>query len=452
MKKILFIMMIVPALLLSEPKLSDSIGTKPKNIIPAKTVNEQKKKRYTRSAIESASFITGLWAYNRYIAKEKWAVIGFDTIEANFQHGPEWDSSKFGVNQIYHPYEGSMFYTAARSNNLSFLESSAYTFGGSLIWEFFMENYSPSINDMITTTFGGIALGEVLYRLSNLCLNDEASGGEKIVRETFSTLFSPMNSINRYFGNQTYKAENSKIHYNFSVGGNTQFIADKIDKMDSMVFAGFMLEYNEMFQDKTVRKPFDYFKIAIDLNLYNDNAISTISLLGHLVGREIDQESYSILVGAFQHYFYTNNDILRLSSSSIGPGLEVKSRLTEKINFKAGFHLQGILLGAMDSRYLEEIRDYNFGPGFAILSYMKFGRKDAIEFSLSGKYFFFDNVVGIATSEQIWIANSRIDFPVYRNLRFGLEYNYFDRNEKYDEYTDVSGYGDLLRTFLTIAF
>lgn len=447
MKRMLFILFIMPTLLLCEIELTNGDNIKSKQLITTKI-----EKNYTRSTIEGASFIAGLWGYNRYIAKEKWAVIGFNSVEANFKNGPEWDRGTFEINQLYHPYEGSMFFTAARSNNLSFVESAVYTFSGGLIWEFFMESHYPSINDMITTTFGGIALGEVLFRLSNLLLIDEATGGEKIVRETFSALLSPMNSINRYFGNYTYKPEDSNIHYNFSIGGNTQFIADKIDKMDSMAFAGFMLEYNEMFQDKKIRKPFDYFKIAIDLNIYNDNAISTINLLGHLLGREIDQDSYSILVGAFQHYFYTNNDILRLSSSSIGPGLEVKSRLTEKINFKAGFHLQGILLGAMDSRYLEEIRDYNFGPGYAILSYMKFGRKDAMEFSLTGKYFYLDNVVGIATSEQIWITNSRIDFPVYKNLRFGLEYNYFDRNETYDDYADVSGYGDLLRTFLTVSF
>ena len=82
-------------------------------------------------------------------------------------------------------------------------------------------------------TFGGIAPGEVLYRLSNLCLVEWATGGGKIVRETFSAIFPPLNSINRYFGNQTYKPGNSNIHYNSSIGGNTQFVADRIDKMDS---------------------------------------------------------------------------------------------------------------------------------------------------------------------------------------------------------------------------
>ena len=452
MKKILFFIILIPSLLFGEPIFSDSAYLESVNENPITLKNNRENKSYTIPAIENIFFITSLWSYDRFVANEDWAIIGINSVETNFKNGHEWDHGGFVMNQIAHPYSGSIYFTSARSNDLSFVESAAYTFSGSLIWEFFMENHYPSINDMITTTFGGIALGEILYRLSNLCLVEGATGGEKIIRETFSALLSPMNSINRYFGNYTYKPENSNIHYNFSIGGNTQFVADKIDKMDSMVFAEFMLEYNEMFQDKSIRKPFDYFKIAIDLNLYNDNAISTISLLGHLVGREIDQDSYSVLIGAFQHYFYTNNDILRLSSSSIGPGLEVKSRLTEKINFKAGFHLQGILLGAMDSRYLEKIRDYNFGPGYAILSYMKFGRKDAIEISLTGKYFFFDNVVGIANSEQIWITNSSLDVPVYRNLRFGLEYNYFDRSEKYDEYADVSGYGDLLRTFLTISF
>lgn len=453
MKKMLFMIIIIKSLLLSESVFSDITSTEFEYKISPEIVNINKtKKSYIRPALENVCFITSLWSYDRFIQNKSWADIGINSVIANFKNGPEWDQSPFSMNQFGHPYSGSIYFTAARSNNLSFLESSAYTFGGSFIWEFFMETYRPSINDMITTTFGGIALGEFLYRLSNLCLKKGATGGEKIVRETFSTLFSPMNSINRYFGNYNKKPKNANIHYNFSIGGNTQFVADKIDKMESMVFAGFMLEYNEMFQDKTFRKPFDYFKIVLDYNMYNDNAISTISLLGHLVGREIAQDSYSVLVGAFQHYFYTNNDILRLSSSSIGPGLEVKSKITEKINFKAGFHLQGILLGAMDSRYLEEIRDYNIGPGYSILSYLKFGRKDAIELRLTGKYFFLDNVVGLATSEQIWITSSRIDFPVYKNLRFGLEYNYFDRNEKYDEYADVSGYGDLLRTFLTISF
>jgi len=73
MKKMLLILFIIPTLLLSETEFANIDSTKSKNIIPIIV-----EKNYTRSAIESASFITGLWAYNCYIAKEKWAVIGFN--------------------------------------------------------------------------------------------------------------------------------------------------------------------------------------------------------------------------------------------------------------------------------------------------------------------------------------------------------------------------------------
>lgn len=452
MKKILFIIMLFPSLLLGEPKISGSLPQEPDFVVSTASEKNQGKKNYTISAIENIGFIVGLWSYDRYVAKEYWAVIGFNSIEANFRNGFEWDHDGFAMNQIAHPYSGSIYFTAARSNNLSFVESSAYVLGGSLLWESFMENHYPSINDMITTTFGGIALGEVLYRLSNHFYNDNATGTKKVVNEFITTLLCPMNSLNRHLGYSSPKRENSQIQYTFSFGGNNNFMSDQIEKMDSNIFAGFQLEYNKMFQDKKIRKPFDYFKAAIDISLYKGETVSSIILLGHLIGREINQESYSILAGAFQNFYYTNNDIIKLSSSSIGPGVEIKSELTEKMYLNAGFQVHGILLGAMDSRYNEENRDYNLGPGYSILSYLKFGRNDLIIMSISSRFFSLSNVAGLAASERIWIIESGIDFPVYRNLRFGLKYNYFDRQENYDEYADVSGYGDLLRSYLTISF
>ncbi|MCK9389946.1 MAG: DUF3943 domain-containing protein [Syntrophales bacterium] len=39
------------------------------------------------------------------------------------------------MNQLLHPYQGSIYYGLARSAGLSFWESSAYTFAGSFLWE-----------------------------------------------------------------------------------------------------------------------------------------------------------------------------------------------------------------------------------------------------------------------------------------------------------------------------
>ena len=67
-----------------------------------------------------------------------------------------------------------------------------YTFIGSLTWEFLCENNYPSINDFISTSIGGIALGEITHRLSYLVLDDSKRGLERAGREILAGLISPM--------------------------------------------------------------------------------------------------------------------------------------------------------------------------------------------------------------------------------------------------------------------
>ena len=65
------------------------------------------------------------------------------------------------------------------------------------MWEFFMENEPPSINDMLATTFGGIELGEITYRLSDLFIDNRSSGAERVGREVLAGILSPVRAFNR---------------------------------------------------------------------------------------------------------------------------------------------------------------------------------------------------------------------------------------------------------------
>ena len=85
------------------------------------------------------------------------------SIKNNFKTGPVWDTDKFSTNLVAHPYHGSLYFNAARSNGMNFWQSIPFAAGGSLMWEFFMENEPPSINDLMATTFGGVELGEITY-------------------------------------------------------------------------------------------------------------------------------------------------------------------------------------------------------------------------------------------------------------------------------------------------
>src|SRR6185295_3744438 len=129
-----------------------------------------------------------IWSYDKYIAKYSYANISIQTIADNFKNGWEWDTDDFPTNFSSHPYAGSMYFNAARSNGYKFLCSAPFALGGSLMWEMSMENTRPSYNDLINTTLSGVFLGEVLYRLSSSVLDDRKTGGARVEREIIGTI------------------------------------------------------------------------------------------------------------------------------------------------------------------------------------------------------------------------------------------------------------------------
>ena len=83
-----------------------------------------------------------------------------------------FDGDSFQINQIQHPYQGAVYQGFARSAGIGFWESSAYTFLGSFVWEVAGETTTPSINDQVASGIGGSFLGEPLFRLASLVLED----------------------------------------------------------------------------------------------------------------------------------------------------------------------------------------------------------------------------------------------------------------------------------------
>ena len=105
-------------------------------------------------------------------------------MKENLRTGFKWDNDGFLMNQFMHPYHGSQYFNAARSNGLSFWESCLYPYGGSLMWELFMENQAPSYNDLINTPVSGILIGEISYRISDLIIDESKTGFMRFLTET----------------------------------------------------------------------------------------------------------------------------------------------------------------------------------------------------------------------------------------------------------------------------
>src|SRR5206468_3540766 len=138
--------------------------------------------------------------------------IGPSTWKYNIQKGWEWDDDRFGINFVGHPYTGSMYYNAARSQGYSYAQSVPFAIGGSLLWEYLGENTRPSYNDVINTPVNGAFLGEIFYRVSSNILDDRTRGTQRFFRELAAGLIDPARGFNRLLQGKSFRHTNKEVY------------------------------------------------------------------------------------------------------------------------------------------------------------------------------------------------------------------------------------------------
>src|SRR5262244_3935477 len=110
---------------------------------------------YFIPAFEIGAFIGALNAINRTISETNDYDSDWNSIKKNFTTHEVIDNDPFSVNQIGHPYQGSVYYGLARSAGLNYWQSLAYSLAGSLLWETVGETTPPSLNDNIASGIAG---------------------------------------------------------------------------------------------------------------------------------------------------------------------------------------------------------------------------------------------------------------------------------------------------------
>ena len=188
---------------------------------------KHQKKNIWRAGAEVIGFNIGLNAFDRYVLNGRYAQISWNTIKNNFSHGFEWDNDHLNTNMFAHPYNGSLYFNAGRSNGFNFWQSELFAIGGSAMWEMCMEREYPSTNDIIATPIGGAAIGEVLYRTSDMITDDRTSGGERFGRELAAFVINPTRGLTRILTGDAWKRRSTSgrrfgippVSMNVSLGG-----------------------------------------------------------------------------------------------------------------------------------------------------------------------------------------------------------------------------------------
>lgn len=443
------------------------------------TLNPKKKKRPFMAASKVIALNTSIWLFDRYILQGDYAYIDLSTMKNNLKTGFVWDNDSFSTNLLFHPYHGSLYYNAARSNGLNFYESTPYAFGGSLMWELFMENEPPSINDLFSTTFGGIALGEVTYRISSSILDDTKTGGNRVTREFLGALISPMRAITRMTNGDMWKRRNSNSFieerspismfvstgWRYLAGNNQLFRGDNTMLLDIGLTFGNPFDHYEY-------KPFDYFALRSTFNIIgNQPKIASVNVMGMLWGKSVDPlPEHEMTMGIFQHFDYYQTDTIVDSSivpfeiaqtAAFGLGLIYRfPKIGQNIDLSYSLYTNAILMGGiLTDHFTINDRNYNMGSGFSLKfqTMFNFGNKASFFLGLE-HYSLFSwkgypnepnplpknidiktlNAQGNKGHYHFSILNPRISINVNKTSSVSLESSIYTRNSIYEYFEEIN--------------
>lgn len=338
----------------------------------------------------------GVWAFDRYIRKADFAYINMHTIRDNVKHGFVWDNDAMGTNMFMHPYHGNLYYNSARSNGYNYWQSGLFAFGGSFMWEMFMENEYPSTNDIIATPIGGMALGEVTYRMSDLILDDRKTGWSRFGLEVAAFVVSPMRGLTRIINGDAWRRRSTSgkqfgipdVSIEVSAGIRTLELKDEILDKGMGLATEINIEYGDRFDAKDT-KPYDYFSIEANLNWQAAQPmLGQVNIIGRLMAKElVNNRKHYLSLGLYQHFDYYDSDTISAVSAkvpykfctpaSVGGGLIYKRNLKKNWAIDGYAYLSAILLGgALSDYYQVDERIYNLASGYSSKLNFNFTYKD----------------------------------------------------------------------------
>jgi hypothetical protein len=407
------------------------------------------KKNFWRTSAEVVGLNVLIWGFDRYIREggtNPGFRIGFNSWQENLTNGFEWDDNNFSTNQFDHPYHGSLYFNAARSNGYTFWESVPFAFGGSFLWEYFFEVHHPSMNDWIATSVGGTALGEVLHRLSLTVRDNTASGASRNWREVGAMAINPMGGLNRLFDGDWGRVypnppDQFPLNYHSKMDIGLRTVADeKLWSTDTTrVYMNFEFDYGDMFFGD-MEGPYDFFDFDLQLNFADTKLIGMVDLNGLLGGtflKETDRAAH--IVAGFHHFDYINNSKIEFGAQSLGAGFLSRYETPSGLELRTELHGNAIILGASESDYRSTSgRDYDYGPGLSAEFVAEFGRDGWRYLRVSHAEYWIHAVNGNIADHHIGNSAIRLNLPIVYNLGLGLEYRLFHAERNYRDYPDVS--------------
>jgi Domain of unknown function (DUF3943) len=385
--------------------------------------------------------------------------VSLSSIRSNLRSGWVVDNDPYKVNQIGHPYAGSMYHGFARSSGLNYWESLGYAFAGSFVWEIAGETTAPSKNDQITTGIGGSFLGEALYRMANLVL-EQGAGLSPAWRELAAAALSPPTGFNRLvfrdrFG-AIFSSRNAEYYSRLSVGvsgttQNTPGTSTEVKRTEALV--DFSLDYGLPGKPGyTYQRPFDHFTFQATAS--TANGFENLITRGLLFGTDYSIGSrYRGVWGLYGGFDYLAPQFFRVSSTSLSLGT------TGEWHLSPTFALQGTLSGGFGYAGVGTINgtrdtDYHYGiaPQALVALRAIFGNRAS--FDLTAREYFVSNVAsdnfGPGGHDNIIRGDASFTVRIHKQHAVAIKYLWNRRDAEYPILGDRSQTRGTLGVFYTL--
>ena len=320
------------------------------------------------------------------------------SIRDNLKSSWGTDRDPFEINQLGHPYQGAMYHGFARSAGFDYWHSLGFSFAGSAVWEIAGERTHPSRNDQVASGIGGTFLGEALFRMSNLVL-EQGGGLPRFWREVAATAIDPAAGFNRLvFADRSsiFLSRNAAYYSRLGLGYAGSVKRDlgpsNADFKRNEAQLDFSIDYGlPGRRGYEYTRPFDYFNFQSTAS--SANGIENVMTRGLLIGRSYEAgPNYRGVWGIYGSYDYIAPQTFRISSTAVSLGSTAQWWLSETVALQGtatlglGYAAVGTTRGAVGER------DYNYGVAPQATLALRFSYDDTFSVDLTGREYFVSGV------------------------------------------------------------
>jgi len=383
------------------------------------------RKSYGIPAAEIAGFEFLLNRFDRHVYGADYDVT-VPTIKRNLHHSWVVDNDPFKINQLGHPYQGSIYHGLARSAGLNFWESMGYTFAGSALWEIAGETTLPSKNDQIASGIAGSFLGESLFRMANLVLE---KGDGSYWRELSAAAISPATGFNRVAFRERFaevlNSKNASYYGRVQVGASSTTRLREGDSSDlkrNELLVDYAMDYGMPKPGYHYDRPWDYF--SFQMTASSANAVENMSTRGLLIGKEYEAgERYRGVWGLYGGYDYITPQLFRVSSTALSLGTTGEAHFADRIAVQ-GTVLGGVGYAGVGTLHGTTNTDYHYGAAPQALLALRLIYGDRWSLDGTAREFFVSKVGGTGTGGHDNIARADITFTMRVRREHGVAIKY----------------------------